>query len=230
MNRILITGAGRGIGRAIALELAGPDRHLFIHGRDISAIGETCRLVKEKGATTMPVIADLASAAGIDKIVAAIGGGALNLLVNNAGTTAVEPVEMLKYEAWQKMLAVNVTAPFLLCQKLSPRMPAGADIVNIMSIAARTGFAGWSGYCASKFALEGFSQAVRLELRPRGIRVITIYPGATDTELWNTIAGDWPRDRMLSPEEVARAVVYAVNRPDRVLVEAITVSDIGGAL
>ena len=79
-------------------------------------------------------------------------------------------------------------------------MKAGASIVNILSIAAKTGFANWSSYCMSKFALEGFSQSIREELRPRGIRVLNIYPAATDTEIWEPIEGNWPREKMMSSE------------------------------
>src|SRR5438552_14443220 len=82
-----------------------------------------------------------------------------------------------------------------LTQHFAPNMPPGSSIVNILSIAAKTGFANWSAYCMSKFALEGFSQSVREELRERKIRVINVYPAATDTNIWNNIEGKWPRER-----------------------------------
>jgi NADP-dependent 3-hydroxy acid dehydrogenase YdfG len=82
----------------------------------------------------------------------------------------------------------------------------------------------------SKFALEGFSQSVREELRDRKIRVINIYPAATDTNIWNKVEGEWPRDKMISPEEVAGAVAYALSRPNDVALENITLSSLTGAL
>ena len=82
----------------------------------------------------------------------------------------------------------------------------------------------------SKFALEGFFQSVRDELREHKIRVINIYPAATDTEIWNPISGDWPREKMISPGEVASAVIYALSRPTDVAVENITISNSGGNL
>ncbi len=109
-------------------------------------------------------------------------------------------------------------------------MPSGSSIVNILSVAAKTGFPGWSAYCMSKFALEGFSQSLREELRPRGIRVINIYPGATATEIWNTAEGDWPRDKMMSVDEVAEAVSYALSRPASVAVENLTLTNAAGTL
>jgi NADP-dependent 3-hydroxy acid dehydrogenase YdfG len=82
----------------------------------------------------------------------------------------------------------------------------------------------------SKFALEGFSQSVREELREHKIRVINIYPAATDTGIWNSVEGDWPRDKMISPEEVAGAVAYALSRPADVALENITLSNLTGNL
>ena len=82
----------------------------------------------------------------------------------------------------------------------------------------------------SKFALEGFSQSVREELRDRKIRVINIYPAATDTNIWNKVEGEWPREKMISPEEIAGAVAYALSRPNDVAVENISLSSLSGTL
>jgi 3-oxoacyl-[acyl-carrier protein] reductase len=105
-------------------------------------------------------------------------------------------------------------------------MPPGSSIVNILSIAAKTGFPNWSAYCMSKFALEGFSQCVREELRDRKIRVINVYPAATDTNIWTQVEGKWPRHKMISPEDVASAVAYALSRPADVTLENISISSL----
>jgi NAD(P)-dependent dehydrogenase (short-subunit alcohol dehydrogenase family) len=102
--------------------------------------------------------------------------------------------------------------------------------LNVLSIAAKTGFPNWSSYCMSKFALEGFSQAIREEFRPRGIRVINIYPAATNTDIWNDVEGDWPRDQMMAPADVADAVHFALSRPAGLLVENVTLGNVSGAL
>jgi NADP-dependent 3-hydroxy acid dehydrogenase YdfG len=102
--------------------------------------------------------------------------------------------------------------------------------VNILSIAAKTGFGNWSAYCMSKFALEGFSQCVREELRERKIRVINLYPAATDTNIWTQIEGKWPRHKMISPGDVASAVGYALSRPMDVTLENISISSLAGNL
>lgn len=230
MKRILITGASRGIGRAIAEELATPETTLLLHGRDGAALSETHRAVAAKGANAIDLLYDLQDPVRISAMCGAIGSEPLDIVVHNAGIAVVKPFGDISLEDWTATLAINVTAPFLLTQKLATQMPAGASIVNILSIAAKTGFPGWSAYCMSKFALEGFSQSLREELRPRRIRVINIYPGATATDIWNTAEGEWPRDKMMSPHEIAEAVGFAVSRPAAIAIENLTVTNTAGAL
>src|SRR5213594_4016172 len=230
MKRYLITGASRGIGRAIAMKLAAPDVMLLLHGRDTVALAETCRAVEKNGVKTAKLIHDLAHFRGIDDLVAEVGHKPIDLLVNNAGIAVVKPFAEITREEWEQTIGVNVTAPFFLTQHFAPRMPPGSSIVNILSIAAKTAYPNWSAYCTSKFALEGFSQSVREELRDRKIRVINVYPAATETEIWDNIKGDWPSHKLISPEEVAGAVAYALSRPNNVALENITLSSLTGNL
>ena len=230
MKRYLITGASRGIGRAIAEELAAEDVTLLLHGRDTVALEEICKAVKPRCGGVIRLIHDLAVNSGVSDLIAAVGRDPLDLLVNDAGVAIVKPFGEITSIEWEQTLGVNVTAPFLLTQRFAPEMPPGASIVNILSVAAKTGFANWSAYCMSKFALEGFSQSVREELRDRKIRVINVYPAATDTEIWNQIEGKWPRHKMISPQDVASAVIYALSQPADVAVENITLSNLTGNL
>lgn len=229
-GRCLVTGASRGIGRAIAIKLAEENYQVIIHGRNQQAVNETVEIISKSGRRAEMVIADLATPDGVDKLARAVSGEPLQLLVNNAGVAYVKPFTQVTTSEWNQTLAVNVTAPFLLVKQLLPAMPEGASIVNILSVAARTGFPNWSSYSMSKFALEGFTQSLRKELRPRGIRVINIYPSATRTEMWRTVEGDWPAERMISPQEVAEAVYFAVSRPANILVENMSIGDITGTL
>ena len=230
MKRYLITGASRGIGRAIAEKLARAGDYLLLHGRDREALAATSKMVEAKNANAISLCYDLRDPAEIQKMVGEIGTEPLDVLINNAGIASIKPLDAVTLDEWQATFAVNVTAPFLLTQKLLPLMRSGSTIVNILSIAAKTGFPSWSSYCMSKFALEGFSQAVREEVRPRGIRVLNIYPAATSTDIWNGVEGDWPREKMLSPDEIGVAVAYALSRPAEVAVENITLSNVSGAL
>ena len=172
MKRYLITGASRGIGRAIAEKLAGPDIELLLHGRDTVALAKVCRCVKHHCARVVRLIHDLAVSSGVSDLIDQVGKKPLDLLVNNAGIAIVKPFCEITPIEWKQTVGVNITAPFMLMQHFAPNMPPGSSIVNILSIAAKTGFANWSAYCMSKFALEGFSQCVREELRDRKIRVL----------------------------------------------------------
>ena len=230
MKRYLITGASRGIGRAIAEKLAAPGITLLLHGRDPVALAEVCKTVEPRCGGVIRLIHDLAVTSGISDLIAAVGSDPVDLLINNAGIAVVKPFGEITSVEWEQTLGVNVTAPFLLTQRFAPGMPPGASIVNILSIAAKTGFPNWSAYCMSKFALEGFSQSVREELRERKIRVINIYPAATDTSIWNNLEGNWPREKMISPDDVASAVAYALSRPAEVALENISLSNLTGNL
>lgn len=230
MKRYLITGASRGIGRAIAEKLAAPGRILLLHGRNREALAKTCRLVEAKSGKAIPLSYDLRRAVRVGKMIESIGPEPLDALINNAGVALVKPFEQITLAEWDTLFAVNVTAPFLLTQRLAPKMQAGSSIVNILSIAAKTGFPGWSCYCMTKFALEGFSQSVREEVRSRGIRVLNIYPAATNTQIWNAVEGEWPREKMMLPEEIGDAVAYALSRPAEVAVENIDLLNLTGRL
>jgi len=230
MRRYLITGASRGIGQAIAVRLAEKGKLLLLHGRDKAALQRTCQLVKAKGGESQILIAELSSVKGVERLLRQIGQKPVQVLVNNAGVAYVKPVSKITLSEWQENLAVNLSAPFLLIQKLLPQMKKGCTIVNILSVAAQQGFANWSSYCATKFALEGLSLCLREELRPRGIRVVNIYPKATRTGLWKKVSGKWPVEKMMEPEEVAEAVYYAISRPKEVQVENIFLGNILGNL
>ena len=231
MRRVLITGASRGIGRAIAERLATAGSELILHGRDRQALAVTCRLVEQAGAQAIEAVGDLATEAGVQAVLAVAGGAGLDALVHNAGVAVVKPLGEITLEEWQASLAVNVTAPFLLTARLLPMLLAAqGSVVNVLSTAARQGFPGWSAYCAAKFALRGFSAALREELRGAGVRVIDIVPSATDTELWRSVPGTWNHARMLSASRVADAVAFALSQPSGVLIESIAIGNIAGTL
>ncbi len=232
MKRYLITGASRGIGRAIAVHLAASGVDIFLHGRDKKALSETVHLMERKSDACLitELNHDFRNASDVEAMVVAIQNKSFDAVINNAGMTLVKPIEQLGINEWQDALSVNVTAPFIIAKGLLPHMHRGASIVNILSIASKNGFPKWGSYCTTKFALEGFSQSLREEVRERGIRVVNVYPSATDTELWHTVPGNWPREKMLSPDKVAEAIVFAINQPPDVLVESITIGNQAGKL
>ena len=146
MKRYLITGASRGIGRAIAEKLGGKDVELLLHGRDTVALAQTCKVVEPQCAKVTPLIYDLATARGVSDLIAEVGRESIDLLVNNAGIAVVKPFSEITLIEWEQTVGVNVTAPFLLAQRFAPRMSPGSSVVNILSVAAKTAFPHWSAY------------------------------------------------------------------------------------
>jgi NAD(P)-dependent dehydrogenase (short-subunit alcohol dehydrogenase family) len=208
------------------VKLASEGTTLYLHGRDETRLDETVKLVVAKRAKAIKVIADLTRREDVNIVAEIIEQKSINALINNAGISVVKPVEELTYDDWQRVFAVNVTAPFMLTQALVRKNVPGSSIVNILSIASKTGYPNWSAYCMSKFGLDGFSMAVRQELRQRGIRVINIYPAGTNTDIWDDVGGDFDRQSMMDPDEVGEAVAFALERPDSVLIDDILLGNL----
>lgn len=230
MEQYLITGASGGIGRAIAIKLAGGGKRFWLTGRSVDQLDETARQIKQLGSEPRVVACDLTDEMQIEALLRQVGREPLRALIHNAGVAVVKPFEQISRSEWERSNAVNLTAPFQLTKGLLPNLQAGSSIVSILSVAARTPFANWSSYCAGKFGLDGFTRSIREELRPRGIRVINIYPQATATDIWESVPGDWPKENMLSAQHVADAVLFALNQPSSVLIEDIALGHLGGNL
>lgn len=230
MRTILITGASGDIGRAIAERLADRDTTLILHGRNITKLEKTCAAAREKDAKIIAFPGDFHRQKDLDKFIARAAREKIDVLINNAGLAIVEPMEKISLEKWNQALHLNVTVPFYICKGLVNHLSQNGMIVDIMSVASKAGFPGWTSYCAGKFAFDGFARSLREELRPKKIRVSNIYPAATDTGLWDTVEGDWNRDSMMKPVDVAEAVAFAIDQPPHVSVDSIEVNNTGGNL
>ncbi len=234
----LITGASRGIGLAIARALAGEGCNLVITGREKKALRAAERRIKSASRAGAPAPQVLALACDVrdprsvkDLFTAVKKFRRLDILVNNAGIShALAEVHRLPLATWREVIETDLTGMFVVTQAALPLMRRGGTIVNNLSVAATHVFAGQSAYCAAKHGALGLTRTLREELRPRGIRVIALMPGATDTEIWKQFWADAPRQRMLRPETVAQAVLDAVLLPPESTVEEITLMPTGGAL
>jgi NAD(P)-dependent dehydrogenase (short-subunit alcohol dehydrogenase family) len=133
-------------------------------------------------------------------------------------------------ETWKEVIDTNLTGTFLVTRAALPLMRAGGTIVNNLSVAAVQPFAGMAAYNASKFGALGFTHALREDLRKRGIRVLALLPGATDTEIWGQFWPDAPRKKMISAETVAQAVLHAVSAPANATIEEIRIGPAAGVL
>ena len=234
----LITGANRGIGLAIARALACEGCNLIITGRDERALAKA-RTELEKlqpSQLNLHVLAqscDVRSPDSVDYLFALVRGlrKPLDILINNAGIGHPNlVVGELPYPTWMEVIDTNLNGLFLMTQASLAVMKRGSTIVNNLSISAERVFPGSAAYTASKHGALGFTDTLREELRPKGIRVIALMPGATDTAIWNAIWPTAPRRKMMSAETVARTVVNALLLPENTTVEKIVVMPSVGTL
>ncbi|PSH05175.1 MAG: short-chain dehydrogenase [Acidobacteria bacterium] len=224
----LVTGASRGLGLAIAEALSERGFHLILSARDQGTLD---RVVARLPNSTS-VACDIRDPESVARLAAVVRKSKrLDVLINNAGIAGpVQPVESLDYEIWREVVETNLHGTFLVTQALLPLLGEGSVIVNNVSVAARTAFPGMSAYNSSKRGLLAFTETLREELRPRGIRVVALLPGATDTGIWKQFWPDAPRERMMSPKTIAEVVVGAVTLPASTNVDELVVTPSAGSL
>ncbi|WP_198416631.1 SDR family NAD(P)-dependent oxidoreductase [Cryobacterium ruanii] len=184
----IITGAGQGIGRALAIEFGSRGAHLLLVGRKESTLTATARLVEAAGGSAEVLTQDLTLPGSADRVVEAVDSWTtIDLLVNNAGNVRAGRLERTSEADIRSMIDLNLVAPVLLTRALLPRLRAGADrdsiILNISSGIALVGMPFYSVYAATKAGLARFGESLRRELTGMGVHVATVYPGATDTDM-----------------------------------------------
>jgi NADP-dependent 3-hydroxy acid dehydrogenase YdfG len=215
----IVTGASRGIGRAVATELAGTHEIVAV-ARDAKLLDALCRDVDAAGGACRPCVLDLTRPADIEQ---ALSGLSADVVVNNAGVITKKPLLRLTPDEWAEMMAVNVSALFHVTRQVLPGMieRGHGHIVNIASIAGRSAFPGGTGYVATKHAVLGFSESLMLEVREHGVKVSVVMPGSVATDM---LVGDNPdRSWMLRPEDVATVVGQILAMPSHALVYQVEV-------
>ena len=220
----VVTGASRGIGQAIARALAAEGCQLALGSRSMDAADLPGAFAQS---------CDVRDPRSVDAFFAAVRArfGRIDILINNAGTAhALLNVEQMPIDTFRDVLDTNLFGTFLCTRAALPLMSRGAAIVNNLSICAVQVFPQESAYCAAKFGALGFTNVLREECRPRRIRVLALMPGATATDIWNQFMPDAPRDKMLSPETIATAIVNALLLPDNSSVDEIRISPVSGTL
>jgi NAD(P)-dependent dehydrogenase (short-subunit alcohol dehydrogenase family) len=218
----VVTGASRGLGRAMALALGESGAKLALVGRDKTKLGETQKLAKEKGAESEIFSADVRDEGQVGKlgqdVVARFGG--THILINNAGTAVRKNVADFTLDEWKLVLDTNLTGAFLVSRAFVPHMKAAkwGRIINITSIMAHVGSAGRGAYCASKAGLLCLTKCMALELVNDGITVVAISPGFYATDLTAPLRADaqknaalmaqTPMARWGKPEEIGGLARY----------------------
>jgi NAD(P)-dependent dehydrogenase (short-subunit alcohol dehydrogenase family) len=224
----LVTGASRGLGLAIAEALSERGFHLILAARSQRPLERLAARLPNSTAIACD-IRDPQSVARLAALVAT--RKRLDVLINNAGIAGPsQPIESLDFAAWRAVIDTNLHGTFLVAQSLLPYLGKGSVIVNNLSVAARTAFPGMAAYNSSKRGLLAFTETLREELRPRGIRVVALLAGATDTDIWKQFLPAAPRRRMMSPRTIAQAVVMAATQPANANVDELVITPSAGAL
>lgn len=235
MTCALITGASRGIGAAAARRLAASGFDLLLAARPSSELDELTTILRVGGARVECEGIDLSDPEAIGPGLDALCGRGLEprVVINNAGAAWTGSLAAMPVDRWQWLLQLNLTSVFQICQVLLPRLRAagGARIINVSSHAARNAFPDWGAYCVSKAALASFSRCLAEEERQHGVSVSTLTLGSVNTPLWDseTVHSSFDRRAMLSPEQVADAVLYLAQQPYTQTVEDLTLMPAAGA-
>lgn len=209
--RILITGGGRGIGRAIALRFAREGAAVAVAARTSDEIDAVVGEIESAGGTGIACQMNVRDHGSVEAAVyraVDFFEEEMNILVNCAGVFDVTPIGETNLKLWDRLIEVNLSGPYYttLESLAALKESSKAHIFNIASRAARQGYPGSSIYSATKAGLMGFSNGLREDLRESGVRVSTVYPNSTDTAIFDKVPGDWDRSTMNSPDDVAEVI------------------------
>ena len=212
----LVTGAGRGIGKAVALSLAKLGCRVVLAARTSVEIEKVRLDIQNNQGVAIAVPTDLSRDEDIETLVRESQRefGSVDVLINNAGCGKRAPVVRAKMEDWDQTLRVNLRAPMVLAQKFLPAMIEKGEgaIINIGSVSGKSGEAEGAAYSASKFGLIGFTQSLYEEVREHNIKVAVILPGFVDTPMIPPVK-HLDRSKMIQADDVAQAVLYILHAP-----------------
>jgi NAD(P)-dependent dehydrogenase (short-subunit alcohol dehydrogenase family) len=222
----LVTGAGRGIGRAVSLALARSGARVVLAARTAGQIDAVASEIARLGGEALAVPADVSHEPDVSALFGRVRErfqGRLDVLVNNAGVGIYGPLDTFAAGDFDRVLAVNLRGTFLCCREAMNLMePRKAGwIVNVSSVVGFKGYPNQAAYTASKHGIMGLTKSLAVEAQPYGIRVSAVLPGGVDTELASAARPDLDRAALLQPEDIAQAVLYLLSLSDRAAVDQI---------
>jgi NAD(P)-dependent dehydrogenase (short-subunit alcohol dehydrogenase family) len=214
----LITGASRGLGRALALACAKEGANLVINSRSEDSLQPVVEEVQGAGSEVLSVAANVALETEVQKLVdgAVRRFGRIDVLINNAGLLGPRvAIQEYPEDEWRRVIDANLTAPFLLSKAAIPHMPEGASIINVVSGVSIEGRAEWGAYSVSKFGVEGLTQILAAELKDRGIRANAVDPGGMRTEMRAAAYPNEDPQTRITPEENTAVFLYLASEESR---------------
>jgi NAD(P)-dependent dehydrogenase (short-subunit alcohol dehydrogenase family) len=230
----LVTGAGRGIGLAVAAAFAREGALVVLAARSTRELASVQRDIEAAGGRALAVPTDVRQEPAVAALVsrALAESGHIDCLVTAAGLAAFGPVADAKTEDWDQLMAVNLRGAFLCCRAVLPAMTAQGrgTIINIGSVVTSRTLPGSGAYTAAKYGLLGFSRVLAEEMRTQGVRVGVLSAGATDTPLWDAVPQPPDRALMLKPALIAEAALLMAALPPGATLEELTLLPQGGVL
>jgi 3-oxoacyl-[acyl-carrier protein] reductase len=221
----IVTGAGSGIGRATALALAQSGVRVVLAARTQQNLEVVFHDITSSGGTALVVPTDVGAEAQVERLVVRTQErfGRLDILVTSAGGASFGPLIESRTEDWDAMIAINLRGIYLCCKYALKVMitQSRGHILNVLSIASHTALPGSAAYTASKFGALGLTKVLAAEVRAQGIKVTAVIPGAVDTPLWDKSGGDLDRRKMLSPSDVAAAMLSVIAQPPSIYTDEI---------
>ncbi len=221
----IVTGASKGIGKAISIALGQEAATIVLAARTLAKLKETAKQVVEAGGKPEIVVTDLAEEQSIKNLVKVTAEkfGRLDILINNAGITHSAKLEETATDDWDYCMQVNACAPFILCREALPllRKAEAGYIINIASVVGVKGYPLQSAYTASKHALRGMTMSLAEELKGSSIRVHLLCPGGVDTELVQKVRPDIKKQDLIQPEEIAELVLYLVTHKGNAVIDEL---------
>lgn len=222
-NKIaIVTGGTRGIGRSIVEQLLDAGAAVALCGRSQKGVDEALRELEGRG-KVVGFAADVAKAEEVARLFESVDKtlGNVEFLINNAGVGVFKPTGDLTLEEWHRVIDTNLSGVFYCSKEALSRFKSGGGgfIINISSLAGRNPFAGGAAYNASKFGLNGFSEAMMLDHRNDNVRVSYIMPGSVSTDFGASGSADWK----IQPEDIAEIVMMLLRMPERTLISRVEV-------
>lgn len=223
----LVTGASRGLGKAISLALANEDATVIVTATDKTRLKPVADKIKKSGGNAEIIPADLTKENDIISLIEQTKNtfGKLDILINNAGVTQSSKIEDTPTEKWDLCMAVNARAPFILCRQALPLLYKSdqAAVINIASVVGIKGYPLQSAYTASKHALRGMTMSLAEELKKTRIRVHLLCPGGIDTDLVTQVRPDIKKDELMKPEEIAELVIYLLTHRGNAVLDELRI-------
>lgn len=223
----IISGASRGIGRAVSLRLAHEGHFVAVLARNAEEIGELEHEIDEAGGKALSIVCDISDEQQVNDAVAEVMRDfhRIDCVVNNAGIGIFKPADEITADDWERVMDVNVKGSFLLTRAVLPHMKAAGTghILGIASDVSKRTFATGSLYTASKYAQHAFFESLRREVRSLGIKVSVVYPGLVDTYFHQAEQGELQQAKFLHADDIAAAVSYILNTPPHVLIDELMI-------